>query len=169
MEGDGAGGGCESGREETGSDTRESPSSPWALFTTTALCQGFSWGTLVLIKTGPILNSNPLAWLASSGNALSNHWNRWMFLHYRGWTVSINRVQFFLEPGWGWNSQHTFFRWIMQLFVMRAAANSSLKSSCQGRFGHMCPYSCESIWRPESIIPCSSMTLRFCALLFFYF
>lgn len=82
--------------------------SPWALFTTTTLCQGFSWGTLVLIKTGPILNSNPLAWLASSGNALSNHWNRWMFLHYHGWTISINRVQSFLMPGLGWNSQHTF-------------------------------------------------------------
>lgn len=63
------------------------------LFTKTALCQGFSWGTLVLIKTGPILNSNPLARLACSGHTLSNHWNRWMFLHYHGWTVSINRVQ----------------------------------------------------------------------------
>lgn len=27
-------------------------------------------------KTGPILNSNPLVWLASSDNALSNHWNK---------------------------------------------------------------------------------------------
>lgn len=36
----------------------------------------FPKGTLVLIKTGPILNSNPLAWLASSGNALSKHSNR---------------------------------------------------------------------------------------------
>lgn len=61
------------------------------LFTTTTLCQGFSWGTLVLIKTGPILNSNPLVWLASSGYALSNYWNRWMFLHYHGWTFNKQR------------------------------------------------------------------------------
>lgn len=93
--------------------------SPRALFTTTALSQGFSWGTLVLIKTGPILNSNPLAWLASSGDALSNHWNRWMFLHYHGWTVSINRVRSFLVPGLRWNPLHTFL-WKMQLFVMKA-------------------------------------------------
>lgn len=83
--------------------------SPRALFTTTALCQEFSRGTLVLIKTGQVLNSNPLVWLASSGNALSNQWNRWMFLHYHGWTVSINMVRSFLMPGLRLNSQHTFF------------------------------------------------------------
>lgn len=60
---------------------------------------GFSWGTLVLIKTGSILNSNPLVWLLCSDSVLSNHWNKWMFLHYHNESVSVILFRFILVPG----------------------------------------------------------------------
>lgn len=93
------GGRWRDGGEKWRCDRRESSSVCRRCLPQQPSAKGFPKGTLVLIKTGPILNSNPLACLASAGDALSNHWNRWMFLHYRGWTASINRARSSLMPG----------------------------------------------------------------------
>lgn len=66
----------EQDREKWRCDMRESLTVRGRCLPQQSSAKGFPKGTLVLIKTGPILNSNPLAWLASSGEALSNHWNR---------------------------------------------------------------------------------------------
>lgn len=106
LRGDGyVGGRVEWETERSRDVTREregEPFSPLVLSSTTAHCWGFSWGTLVLIKTVPILNSNPLVCLLSSDSVLSNHWNKWMFLHYHNWSVSVIFLQYFLVPGMCW-------------------------------------------------------------------
>lgn len=113
-------GGAGGDRGKRRCDTRESSSVSGRCLPQQPSAKDFPKGTLVLIKRGPILNSNPLAWLASSGDALSNHWDRWMFLHYHGWTLSINRVRV-LSGARVWVGIHsTPFLRIMQLFVMKA-------------------------------------------------
>lgn len=52
---------------------------------------------------------------------------------------------------------------------MKAHANYFLKRLCQGHFDHMCPYSVEIFWHPESIIsffPLNDFALRVVHFLF---